>query len=79
MRSILEQAILRTLIYFDLASFPLTKEELFSCLWLPPQANQECYLVALSNLVTAGTIAQKFNYYFLSGREEIVESDCHGR
>ena len=44
MRSILEQAILRTLIYFDLASFPLTKEELFAFLWQPPAIGYEEFL-----------------------------------
>lgn len=73
MRSILEQTILRTIIYFDLASFPLTKEELFSFLWLPPQVSQGDYLMVLENLIANGTIAQKFGYYFLSGREELIE------
>lgn len=73
MRSILEQTILRTIIYFDFASFPLTKEELFSYLWLPPQADQKDYLTALENLVAVGTVASKFGYYFLFGREELVE------
>ena len=32
----MEQSILRTLAYFDLADYPLTKEELFSYLWQSP-------------------------------------------
>jgi len=69
----LEQELLRsitnTLAYFDLSDYPLTKEELFSFLWLPPVVSYNDFLVALDNL----QINFKFGYYFLPGREKIVE------
>lgn len=65
----LRQSILSTLAYFDLADFPLTKEELFSFLWQPPTISYQDFLNAIASL----NLDSKFGYYFLPGREEIVE------
>ena len=65
----LRQSILSTLAYFDLADYPLTKEELFSFLWQPPEINYSDFL----NTVAGLNLNSKFGYYFLPGREEIVE------
>ena len=75
----LRQSILNTLAYFDLADYPLTKEELFSFLWSdsatastdkqPPNTNYSDFLNALTDL----NLDSKFGYYFLPGREKIVE------
>lgn len=64
-------------MYFDLADYPLTKEELFSWLWSDsatatpdkPAVSYPEFLEALTFL----NIDSKFGYYFLPGREAIVE------
>lgn len=66
----MEQSILRTLAYFDLADYPLTKEELFSYLWQSPAVS---YGVFLDFLNDQNIIQEKFGYYFLPGREVTVE------
>lgn len=63
----LRQSIINTLAYFDLADYPLTKEELFSFLWQPPASSYPDFLNTIGNLNS------KFGYYFLPGREETVE------
>lgn len=66
---LLRDSIIKTLAYFDLADYPLTKEELFSFLWQPPVISYPEFLDALASL----NIDSKFGYYFLPGREAIVE------
>jgi len=92
----LRQSILNTLAYFDLADYPLTKEELFSFLWQPPIVNYNDFLKFLSAVdLTSilplkkeevdpplfkeglGEVNTKFGYYFLLGREKIVEERRH--
>jgi hypothetical protein len=63
------QSVIRTLAYFDLAGYPLTKEELFCFLWQPPTISYSDFLTALDNL----NLGSKFGYYFLPGREKIIE------
>ena len=65
----LRQSILNTLAYFDLADYPLTKEELFSFLWQPQAVNYVEFLSVLDNL----NLPFKSGYYFLPGREKIIE------
>jgi predicted nucleotidyltransferase len=67
MESPLHNSIIKTLAYFDLANYPLTKEELFSFLWQPPAGSYSDFLN------TIGGLNSKFGYYFLPGREEVVE------
>lgn len=71
----LQQSILKTLSYFDLMNFALTKEELFAYLWEPPQIKYEHFLSSLrkTQVDEAIPFSQKFSYFFLLGREEIVE------
>ena len=45
----MEQSILRTLAYFDLADYPLTKEELFSYLWQSPAVSLRRFLDFLND------------------------------
>ncbi len=66
----LEQSIIKTLAYFDIADYPLTAEELFRYLWQPPRLSYEDFLVRLPN---CGGYEQKYGYYFLPGRELIIE------
>lgn len=66
---LLRDSIIKTLAYFDLADYPLTKEELFSWLWQPPTVSYSEFL----NTIPALNLDSKFGYYFLPGREAIVE------
>ena len=75
----LKLSIFKTLAYFDLLNFPLTKEELFRYLWMPRLSGGQAplgyvdFTSALASTSLPGT-NQKYGYYFLSGREEIVET-----
>lgn len=65
----LDVSIQKTLAYFSLFNYPLTKEELFAYLWQPPRISYEEF--------AAGGIAgigEKYGYYFLPGREETAEN-----
>ena len=65
----LGQSIAKTLHYFDIAGYPLTKEELFAYLWQPPAMG---YAEFLERLDKVEGIAAKGGYYFLPGREDII-------
>lgn len=65
----LRQSIFNTLAYFDLSDYPLTKEELFSFLWQPPAISYPDFLNDIAGL----NLDSKFGFYFLPGREKIVE------
>lgn len=69
----LQISIHKTLTYFDLANFPLTKEELFVFLWQPPRVTYEDFLNFLENSVSVPTFEYKDGYYFLPGRQEIIK------
>lgn len=68
----LEQAIFRTLAFFDLFDFPLTAEELFRYAWTPPAVGYFEFKNSLAALVPE-KIGSQYGYYFLPGRENIVE------
>ncbi len=68
-----EKAIIKTLSFFDLFSYPLTKEEIFSYLW-QTKIDQETLFKTLADLLVKKSIEQKNGYYFLSGREENYEA-----
>jgi len=70
----LQSSIQKTLAYFDLADFPLTREELFAYLWQPPEVNYEKFLLFLSS--DAGIsmpIEYKDGFYFLPGRASLID------
>lgn len=66
------QSITRALCFFDLFDYPLTREELFRYAWLPPYASRFEFEQIFASLPIE-KIQEKFGYYFLAGREEIVE------
>jgi hypothetical protein len=70
----LSRSIFQTLAYFDIADFPLTQEELYHYLWQPPSLTYEEFVQQLSNLLPFfPTVTTRWGYYFLAGRENIVE------
>lgn len=73
MQNILRQSIIKTLSYFDLFNYPLTREELFAYLWQPPAIGYEEFLERLGALNAEGNILCKFGSYFLPGGEKNVE------
>lgn len=72
MANSIDQSIYQTLAYFDLFNFPLTKEELFRYLWMPPRLSYQEVFGYLHDNPTL--FVAKYGYYFLPGREEIVET-----
>ena len=68
-----EKSIYKTIIYFDLFNYPLTKEELFRYLWVHPNVSYEEFCQALQPPIANQAIEVKYGYLFLPGREEIVE------
>ncbi|OGH84060.1 MAG: hypothetical protein A2261_02910 [Candidatus Magasanikbacteria bacterium RIFOXYA2_FULL_44_8] len=72
MQKELEQSILKTLAYFDIANYPLTKEEIFRYLWQPPRLSCADFLAQFFEQNMRWQ--EKYGYYFLPGREEIMEN-----
>lgn len=71
----LQLSIKSTLAYFDLSNFPLTKEELFVFLWESPFVSYSQFLEFLqTDGFAAGNFESKNGYYFLPGRQELVET-----
>lgn len=78
----LGNAILATVVYYNRFEFPLTSFEIWRFLINPKRLGQENRravdlsetLIEIDNLVAAGNLAQKFGFYFLNGREEIVRT-----
>ncbi|MBI5729131.1 MAG: hypothetical protein HY983_02740 [Candidatus Magasanikbacteria bacterium] len=67
----LQQSILRTISYFDLAHFPLTKEELWRFLWTSSAGKAEEFFAVLSGV---SFLEEKYGYYFLRGQSaDVVE------
>ncbi|MBU1612858.1 hypothetical protein KKC87_00285, partial [Patescibacteria group bacterium] len=64
----------------DLADFPLTKEELFAFLWLPPWVDYDDFSMSLRGDPPGRgdeaipPCSEKFGYFFLPNRQDIVES-----
>lgn len=68
-----KSAIIKTLSFFDLFSYPLTKEEVFYYLW-QNKADLQSIEKALAELMAENKIKQKDAYYFLVGREDICQA-----
>lgn len=69
----LQKSILQTLVYFDLESFPLTKEEVFYYLWKYAPLGELEVWAALKELVQRNKIEQHYGYFYLKGRDSVVE------
>ena len=66
-----ENAILKTLAYFDVFDYPLTGVEVHKFLWRQ-RATLRDVLEVLGVMEAAGQIGRHFGYYCLRGREEII-------
>ena len=66
----LQKNILKTIIWFDLFEYPLKLEEIF---WYLPDKVENLEFI-LNNLITENKIQQKDGFYFLFGRQEIVNT-----
>lgn len=63
-----QKAIIKTLSFFSLFSYPLTKEEIFSYLWKAKIDRNELYK-KLEEMRNDGVLAEKYGYYFLPDRD----------
>ncbi len=69
------EAILKTIVYYDLFDFPLTPQEIR--LALPARESQEEVLAALSSPAGQRLFSSKNGFFFLHGRQEIVRMRAH--
>ncbi|EKE06535.1 MAG: hypothetical protein ACD_18C00339G0001 [uncultured bacterium] len=69
----IQEAIIKTLAYFDVSFFPLTKEELAKLLWSPHKILEKDLDLNLTELMVQERIEKKHNFYFLKGREENIK------
>lgn len=67
----IQEAILKTVIFFDLFNYPLTNWEIWQYLNL--EINLGLSEKSVEDLVIAGKLKQKDSFYFLPGREEIID------
>ncbi len=70
----LTESIVKTLNYFDIFSYPLTKEELFYYLWQPPSGvNYITFVAFLDDHKGNNRWEEKWGFFYLKGKEENVE------
>lgn len=67
-------SIIKTLTYFDIFNTPLTREELHRWLWEEKVSDYTDFARRLDDLEKQNKIAKKSGYYFLPGREEIINT-----
>lgn len=73
MNTELAQSASKTLAYFDLFNYPLTKEELYDFLWQPPAVSYADFLLENRHAPAGLAITSKFGYFFLAGKEKNIE------
>lgn len=71
-RQNLKLAILKTLAYFDLNSYPLTVQEIWQWLYKFELKDLKEILIAIDELKVQNKIAEKNGYFFLVGSEKTV-------
>lgn len=76
MNHALHQSVIKTLAYFDIFDYPLTREELFLYLWQsPPNVSYSDFILEIENLLQserARSLESFGGYYFLPGRRDII-------
>ncbi|MFA7245360.1 MAG: hypothetical protein WC070_04250 [Candidatus Magasanikbacteria bacterium] len=68
-----QEAILKTLAYFDIFSQPLTKSEILNFLFFPYKISDESLFYNLDYLVKNKKIELAYNFYFLKGKNENIK------
>ena len=71
MENDLKKSILSTIVFFDMFDYPLTKEEIWKFLYFP---QQDYSLDDVKKFLDHGNINHKEDFYFLSNREEIINT-----
>jgi hypothetical protein len=70
--------VIRTLLYYDIWDYPLTRAELYAFLPVPARSTGE-FEEALRRLVEAGAVGEDRGYYFVPGtREGSVDNRLRG-
>ncbi|MCX6780024.1 MAG: hypothetical protein NT034_02480 [Candidatus Magasanikbacteria bacterium] len=69
----LKESILKTLAYFDIQHYPLTAPEIWQWLYRFEISDFKQIIAALDTLESQHKVMQKYGYFYLSGREEIIE------
>jgi len=69
----LEKSILKTVVWFDMFNFPLTLDEIYDLRFKIYELKTDDLDKILANLVNKNILQQKQGFYFLSGRDELVE------
>lgn len=67
-----ENAIIKTLAWFDLFDMPLTRAECFRFLYRAPNVSYSDFLLTLDKMIEAGAIEEKFAFVFLPGRSDLT-------
>lgn len=70
----IQEAILKTLSYFDIFGYPLTIEEIRRLLWFPCNLSNEDFVVNLQTLLDSKQIDYEHSFYFLKDKKENVKS-----
>lgn len=68
----MSDSIIQTISYFDIFNTPLTREELLRWLWGEKAVDYTDFAKRLDDLEKQNKISKKSGYYFLPGREEII-------
>jgi len=70
----LKKAVLQTLAYFDLSTYPLTATEIKNWLYKYEVSDFTDLLMILEEMKNLNQIEEKFGYFFLSNRIETIEN-----
>ena len=72
----MESCVLKILAYFSVFDFPLSKDEVLR--FLPPGSDQDSLDVALSHLISGGSVFKTGEYYSLQNKEEWIKRKQEG-
>lgn len=70
----IEKSILKTLIYSDIFGYPLTLTQVYRFLESKTPVSKSTIKINLNQALKLGWIEKNGNYYFLSGRNKIVQT-----
>ncbi|OGH67121.1 MAG: hypothetical protein A3B90_02175 [Candidatus Magasanikbacteria bacterium RIFCSPHIGHO2_02_FULL_41_13] len=75
MGNTLAQSVLKTLAFFDIFDYPLTREELWRFLWQAPEIQYSDFVIQVEEILQnelATTVESLGGYYFFPGRSELI-------